>query len=259
MTHNYVAACGINVDRLREALEKNSALHTLSLRRCCIGGWRRARAIARGLALNRGLTSVDLSYNGLGAASQQAAPPQPAALSLAVEALCQALRSNRQLRALGLAHNCLGDGGGVAVLHAVLEGTPGRRSNPARRRAGLGMAATPANGSHDTTAAARRRCSLPMPTPSALMSAQAAPSPRSTSPPTASASRRSSPSPPRSARAARAGYPRRRPRCPRAASRRRCAAAARARRCCATLRKMSATRAAWSSTCASTSPSSGSL
>ena len=141
MTHNYVAACGINVDRLREALEKNSALHTLSLRRCCIGGWRRARAIARGLALNRGLTSVDLSYNGLGAASQQAAPPQPAALSLAVEALCQALRSNRQLRALGLAHNCLGDGGGIAVLHAVLEGTPARRSNPARRRAGLGMSA----------------------------------------------------------------------------------------------------------------------
>ena len=44
-------------------------LVSLSLRRCCIGGWRRARAIARGLGRNTTLTCVDLGYNGLGAAS----------------------------------------------------------------------------------------------------------------------------------------------------------------------------------------------
>tara|TARA_B100000795_G_scaffold167086_1_gene125726 strand:- start:35 stop:562 length:528 start_codon:yes stop_codon:yes gene_type:complete len=68
MCHNHVAACRGHVDQLREALESNMHLRTLSLRRCCIGGWRRARAIARGLALNRSLTSVDLSYNGIDAA-----------------------------------------------------------------------------------------------------------------------------------------------------------------------------------------------
>ena len=85
------AALDAQVDQLREALESSTHLRTLSLRRCCIGGWRRARAIARGLAFNRSLTSVDLSYNGLGAASSHPGQgPQQPALSLAVEALCQA-------------------------------------------------------------------------------------------------------------------------------------------------------------------------
>ena len=68
MCHNHIAACRGHIDQLREALESNMHLRTLSLRRCCIGGWRRARAIARGLTLNRSLTSVDLSYNGIDAA-----------------------------------------------------------------------------------------------------------------------------------------------------------------------------------------------
>ena len=123
MCHNHIAACGGHIDQLREALESNMHLRTLSLRRCCIGGWRRARAIARGLALNRSLTSVDLSYNGIGAASSHPGHgPQQPALSLAVESLCQALRHNRQLRSVGLAHNCLGDRGGCAVLQAALDG-----------------------------------------------------------------------------------------------------------------------------------------
>ena len=132
MCHNHIAACGGHIDQLREALEVNMHLRTLSLRRCCIGGWRRARAIARGLALNRSLTSVDLSYNGIGAAASHPGHTghsghaghglQQPALSLAVEALCQALRHNRQLRSVGLAHNCLGDCGGVAVLQAALDG-----------------------------------------------------------------------------------------------------------------------------------------
>ena len=44
MCHNHIAACGGHIDQLREALEVNMHLRTLSLRRCCIGGWRRARA-----------------------------------------------------------------------------------------------------------------------------------------------------------------------------------------------------------------------
>ena len=77
MCHNHIAACGGHIDQLREALDSNMHLRTLSLRRCCIGGWRRARAIARGLALNRSLTSVDLSYNGIDAASNPNPNPEP--------------------------------------------------------------------------------------------------------------------------------------------------------------------------------------
>ena len=132
MCHNFIAACGYNVDNLREALGTNAPLRHLNLRRCCIGGWRRARAIARGLAANTTLTSIDLGYNGLGAAAAQSGMP-PASLaqllagdagtlSLAVGALCQALRENRHLKHVGLAHNCLGDSGGCAVLHSALVG-----------------------------------------------------------------------------------------------------------------------------------------
>lgn len=74
MNYNFIAACGQIVDHLKNALATSATpfLHTLSLRRCCIGGWRRARAIARGLEHNSTLTDVDLGYNGLGAAMQNA-------------------------------------------------------------------------------------------------------------------------------------------------------------------------------------------
>ena len=71
LSHNFVGANSMSVGELREALANNTSITNLSLRRCCIGGWRRARAIARGLARNTVLTTVDLSYNGLGAASSQ--------------------------------------------------------------------------------------------------------------------------------------------------------------------------------------------
>ena len=50
-------------------------------------------AIARGLAVNRSLTAVDLSFNGLGAASQAASAAHPnGSLSLAVRRrLCTVL------------------------------------------------------------------------------------------------------------------------------------------------------------------------
>lgn len=72
MNYNFISACGQNFDHLKDAMagKHGDHLHTLSLRRCCIGGWRRARAIARGLARNTTLTDVDLGYNGLGAAAQ---------------------------------------------------------------------------------------------------------------------------------------------------------------------------------------------
>ena len=72
LSYNFITATSSSsVDDLREALASNASITCLSLRRCCIGGWRRARAIARGLARNTTLTSIDLSYNGLGAAAQQ--------------------------------------------------------------------------------------------------------------------------------------------------------------------------------------------
>ena len=128
MSYNYIGACGQHVDTLRDALAKNTHLHTLDLRRCCIGGWRRARAIARGLAKNTAITDINLGYNGLGAASQnngalsQSADGQAVAsgsLSLAVEALCEALQENGCLRRVSLAHNQLGDHGAYAVLQAA--------------------------------------------------------------------------------------------------------------------------------------------
>jgi len=152
LSYNFIAASlHSSVDDLREALAANSAIKSLSLRRCCIGGWRRARAIARGLGRNTTLTSVDLGYNGLGAAAQPGSsqqlgaiaiswlsggaaawlnsgglngagggrPPLPR-LSLAVDAICEAIRDNRTLRFLGLAHNTLGDLGAVAIVGPAL-------------------------------------------------------------------------------------------------------------------------------------------
>lgn len=126
LSYNFVAAASTSsVDDLREALSANQTLTSLSLRRCCIGGWRRARAIARGLARNNALTSLDLGYNGLGAATQretmnEAGVRQPPRLSLAVDALCDAMRENLTLTHLGLAHNALGGHGALAVLQAGL-------------------------------------------------------------------------------------------------------------------------------------------
>lgn len=155
LSYNFIAASlSSSVDDLREAIAGNMSLRSLSLRRCCIGGWRRARAIARGLGRNASLTSVDLGYNGLGAAAQPAQPAESAQhfeavaaswlgggaatwvgrvpapgtagrpplprLSLAVDALCEALRENRTLRFLGLAHNLLGDLGALAIVGTAL-------------------------------------------------------------------------------------------------------------------------------------------
>ena len=110
MCHNFIAACGYNVDNLREALGTNAPLRHLNLRRCCIGGWRRARAIARGLAANTTLTSIDLGYNGLGAAAAQAG--------------CR--RRRAQLLA--------GDAGALARRRRALPGAP-REPPPQARRA----------------------------------------------------------------------------------------------------------------------------
>ncbi|KAL1527428.1 hypothetical protein AB1Y20_016094 [Prymnesium parvum] len=131
MNYNFIAACGHSVDLLRDVLASNANahLHTLSLRRCCIGGWRRARAIARGLARNTTLTDVDLGYNGMGAATQNSGSVklQPSGqvatcgqLSLAVDALCEALQENRHLRRLRLAHNQLCDHAAFAILRAAV-------------------------------------------------------------------------------------------------------------------------------------------
>jgi len=139
LSYNFVGTSNASsVDHLREALAANSTITSLSLRRCCIGGWRRARAIARGLARNTCLTSLDLGYNGLGAASQHpeaiasrdgvggagatvAAQATPATLrlSLAVDALCEALRENGTLTSLSLAHNALGDTAARALLYSA--------------------------------------------------------------------------------------------------------------------------------------------
>ena len=121
LSYNFIAASSSSsVDDLREILASNGTIHTLSLRRCCIGGWRRARAIARGLARNHAITSMDLGYNGLGAAAQADASGHQPKLSLAIDALCEALEENKTLRTLGLAHNCLGDRGTLAVLRPAL-------------------------------------------------------------------------------------------------------------------------------------------
>ena len=138
LSHNFVGANSMSVDELREALANNTSITNLSLRRCCIGGWRRARAIARGLARNTVLTTVDLSYNGLGAASSQlhvaggagepAHPPNAAASRLAAsEATLWLSKRSARLSALrpafaafSLAHNGLGDRGGEAVIVASL-------------------------------------------------------------------------------------------------------------------------------------------
>ena len=76
MCHNFIAA-GTTRQLARGARHERAAAPP-NLRRCCIGGWRRARAIARGLAANTTLTSIDLGYNGLGAAAAQSGmPPVP--------------------------------------------------------------------------------------------------------------------------------------------------------------------------------------
>jgi hypothetical protein len=106
LSFNYITACGSPVELITAQLGANQTLTDLRVRRCCIGGWRRARALARGLMTNCTLTSIDLSYNGLGAA--QAAQSSSAALSLAVGTLCQAFARNRWLRSVDLSHNALG-------------------------------------------------------------------------------------------------------------------------------------------------------
>lgn len=127
---NYIATCDIHVDKLRDALASTPRLRALRLSRCCIGGWRRARAIAKGIAANTSLIDIDLSYNSLGAASPLSAQARGVgandrgagvgdSLSLAVEALCRALRENRTIRRLSLAHNKLGDSGSYAVLESL--------------------------------------------------------------------------------------------------------------------------------------------
>mmetsp|Transcript_12459 Transcript_12459/g.29337 ORF Transcript_12459/g.29337 Transcript_12459/m.29337 type:complete len:882 (+) Transcript_12459:105-2750(+) len=117
---NYISACGSPVEQISAQLGSNKTLRELRVRRCCIGGWRRARALARGIMANTSLTSIDLSYNGLGAA--QAAQSSSATLSLAVGTLCQAFAKNSSLRLVDLSHNSLGDAGSAAVVHAVLDG-----------------------------------------------------------------------------------------------------------------------------------------
>jgi hypothetical protein len=198
---------------IAQVLAASPGLTTLRLERCCIGGWRRARAIARGLLHNTSITELQLGYNGLGAATfpggviplggdgpaggpgaggalnnvpggadvasthapglggaggggpaggaagipvagGHAAAPGGAAplgespasalnlsantgggtegacacvclsdppVSLAIDALCQAIRSNSHLRILGLAHNSLGDAGATAIAVAALD------------------------------------------------------------------------------------------------------------------------------------------
>jgi len=44
-------------------------------------------------------------------------------VSLAVDALCYAIRVNSKLRILGLSHNCLGDAGATAIALAALDST----------------------------------------------------------------------------------------------------------------------------------------
>lgn len=106
LSFNYISACGSPVEQISSQLGANHTLRELNVRRCCIGGWRRARALARGIMANTALTSIDLSYNGLGAA--QAAQSSSATLSLAVGTLCQAFAKNRSLRTVNLSHNALG-------------------------------------------------------------------------------------------------------------------------------------------------------
>ncbi|KAG8467566.1 hypothetical protein KFE25_000882 [Diacronema lutheri] len=120
LSFNYISACGSPVEQIAAQLGANHALRELRLRRCCIGGWRRARALARGLMSNSSLTAIDLSYNGLGAA--QATQASSSSLSLAVGTLCQAFAKNASLRSVDLSHNALGDAGCAAVVQAALEG-----------------------------------------------------------------------------------------------------------------------------------------
>ena len=83
-----------------------------------------ARAIARGVAQNAALTDPDLGYNGLGAATPLDQNPHPSGtvkLSLAINAVCEALRENTTLTRLSLAHNVLGDYGALAVLQSAFQ------------------------------------------------------------------------------------------------------------------------------------------
>uniref|UniRef100_A0A7S3SIC3 Uncharacterized protein n=1 Tax=Emiliania huxleyi TaxID=2903 RepID=A0A7S3SIC3_EMIHU len=125
LAFNIAQGSGHAVEDLQRALGSATRLRTLSLARCCVGGWRRARAVARGLAASTSITAIDLSHNGLGAA---APPPPPAGqqgsprpfISMAVEALCRAVRANGALRVLRLAHNALGDDASAAVVLSAL-------------------------------------------------------------------------------------------------------------------------------------------
>ena len=127
-SYNYIGTSptvsGATPDDLKEALATNTSITALDLRRCCIGGWRRARAIARGVARNTALTDLDLGYNGLGAATPLDQNPHPSGtvkLSLAINAVCEALRENTTLTRLSLAHNVLGDYGALAVLQSAFQ------------------------------------------------------------------------------------------------------------------------------------------
>ena len=127
-SYNYIGTSptfsGATPDDLKEALATNTSITALDLRRCCIGGWRRARAIARGVARNAALTDLDLGYNGLGAATPLDQNPHPSGtvkLSLAINAVCEALRENTTLTRLSLAHNVLGDYGALAVLQSAFQ------------------------------------------------------------------------------------------------------------------------------------------
>jgi len=120
LNYNYYSACNSPVERIMSQLATNQSLRVLDMRRCCVGGWRRARAIARGVMSNQSVTQLDLSYNGLGAA--QAAQASNLSLSLAVNTLCTAFSRNSTLRSVNLAHNALGDTGSDAIVRAVMDG-----------------------------------------------------------------------------------------------------------------------------------------
>eukprot|EP00741_Cyanophora_paradoxa_P022003 tig00021432_g21240.t1 len=102
-------------EAILEALEGARALLSLNLERSSIGGWRRALAIARGLARSPSLTSVNLSCNWI-ASSSSGAPGD------ILSEYAAAFRSTRTLRRVGFAHNDLRAAGARLLVEAAAAG-----------------------------------------------------------------------------------------------------------------------------------------
>mmetsp|Transcript_2615 Transcript_2615/g.4022 ORF Transcript_2615/g.4022 Transcript_2615/m.4022 type:complete len:980 (-) Transcript_2615:733-3672(-) len=100
-------------EAILEGLKENNTLTFLDMQRTCIGGWRRAFAIGQGLRLNYSLTSVDLSYNWIGAGGNH----------VIVNEYAEALRQSHTLVKVGLAHNLLGPECSLTLVEAALEGS----------------------------------------------------------------------------------------------------------------------------------------